>query len=166
MPTTTAKPPPRKSSIILYVVRTIRVPREQVWRAWTDPKELRRWFGPEDGYSLPAVEIDLKKGGYFRFGMKPPNPAEDPYFVTGTYRDVKPGQWLVFTWEWEGERTWSAEAQKTQPPPTMVTVAFREREEGAATEVFLTHDGFRDEKDREDHRWGWNGCFDRLAALI
>jgi uncharacterized protein YndB with AHSA1/START domain len=46
----------------------IAAPPAKVWRCWTDPALLPRWFGPE-GYSCQTKEIDLRQGGQWRFDM-------------------------------------------------------------------------------------------------
>ena len=147
----------------LYLVRTLRVPRDEVWRAFTVPRELRRWWGPEEGYSVADVEIEPRVGGTLRLGMKPQ--GEPAYYVGGRVLDVQPGTALAFTWEWEGERTWAHQPSKAKPTPTTVTLQLKERS-GMVTELFLVHEGFADERDREDHRWGWNGTLDRLRDGI
>lgn len=149
---------------ILYLVRTIVAPPLDVYRAWTDPRELRRWWGPEEGYTAEVDLLDARSGGQFRIGMRPP--GETPYFVGGSFRQVRAPNLLVFTWEWEDLHTWSAEPLEELPPASVVTVMFRERLEGKQTEVFMTHEGLVDERVFEDHRWGWSGTLDRLARLI
>jgi uncharacterized protein YndB with AHSA1/START domain len=42
--------------------RTFDVPADKVWQAWTDPEQLKRWWGP-DNVSIPECEIDLRVGG-------------------------------------------------------------------------------------------------------
>ena len=163
---TTNRPPQKRARppITLYIVRSLPMPREQLFNAWTVPTELRRWFGPEEGYTLETIEIDAKKGGSYRLGMKPYR--EDTYYVGGRYLDVRPGQLLAFTWHWETPRTWSREPTKVQEQPTMVSVQFKDLDDGRATELFLQHEGFQDDKDREDHRWGWTGCLTRLGNSL
>jgi uncharacterized protein YndB with AHSA1/START domain len=67
----------------LHIERVFDVPRELVWKAFTDPDQVAAWFGPV-GYSVPrdSVEIDLSVGGHQRFTMVPttraPRPAARP----------------------------------------------------------------------------------------
>lgn len=65
-------------------------PREDVWAALTDPKELESWFAND-------VELDLRPGGgaLFRWG----NGEERHATVT----EVEPGERLAFEWDGEGE---------------------------------------------------------------
>jgi uncharacterized protein YndB with AHSA1/START domain len=42
--------------------RTYDAPAEKVWQAWTDPEQLKKWWGP-DNVAIPECEIDLRVGG-------------------------------------------------------------------------------------------------------
>jgi uncharacterized protein YndB with AHSA1/START domain len=53
----------------LRIGRVLRAPVAAVWRAWTDPDVLPRWFGPE-GITCHTREIDLRDGGVWRFEMR------------------------------------------------------------------------------------------------
>lgn len=46
----------------LTITRTFDVPREKVWKAWTDPEQLRQWWAPR-GFTNPTVQLDLRVGG-------------------------------------------------------------------------------------------------------
>ena len=46
----------------LVIERVLDAPRERVWEAWTDPEQMKKWWGPKD-FTAPTVEIDLKEGG-------------------------------------------------------------------------------------------------------
>lgn len=50
----------------LVLRRRIEAPRATVWRAWTDPAHLPRWWGPR-GFSCDVRELDLREGGLWRF---------------------------------------------------------------------------------------------------
>lgn len=56
----------------ITLTRLIAAPPEAVWRCWTDPEILPKWFGPE-GYSCITKEIDLREGGLWRFDMIGPD---------------------------------------------------------------------------------------------
>lgn len=56
----------------ITLTRLIAAPPEVVWRCWTDPAILPKWFGPE-GYSCTTKEIDLRQGGLWRFDMIGPD---------------------------------------------------------------------------------------------
>ncbi len=145
--------PKPSTEITLNLKRTFKAPREKVFRAWTDPEELKKWWGPE-GYSTPSAEVDLRVGGKYRFGMMK-LPDGEIFYLSGTYREVRPPERLVYTWLWEGN---------PERGETLVIVEFRDL--GTTTEVILTHERFPDEKVRDDHNKGWNGCLDRLAKVL
>ncbi|MGH7408469.1 MAG: SRPBCC family protein, partial [Candidatus Methylomirabilales bacterium] len=113
----------------LRLTRTLAAPRERVFRAWTEPSELKRWWGP-DGYATPSAEEDLRVGGKYRLGMRK-LPDGGVFYLAGTFREVRPPERLVYTWVWEGS---------PELGETLVTVEFRTR--GKATEIRLTHELF------------------------
>lgn len=139
----------------LQLKQTFAAPREKVFRAWTDSEELKKWFAPSDEYSTLITEVDLRVGGRYHLGMKPPH-KDVIYIVGGTYREVRPPEKLVYTWSWEGAEIDIGE--------TLVTVEFRDL--GGLTEVVLTHEFFPTEKARQDHEKGWGGCLDRLEIAL
>ena len=53
----------------IILERTINAPRERVWKAWTDPQELKQWWGPND-VTIPECTVDLKVGGTFYIVME------------------------------------------------------------------------------------------------
>ncbi len=143
-----------RSEITLNLTRTYSAPREEVFRAWTEPETLKRWFAPSDEFSTPIAEVDLRVGGAYRIGMKPPD-QEDMFIVVGTYREVQPPERLVFTWSWE---------EGMDVGETLVTVEFRDL--GGSTEVVLTHELFPNEQARDKHNEGWSGCLERLEKIL
>ena len=136
----------------LHLRRTFAAPREKVFRALTDPEEMKKWWGP-DGYETPSAEIDLRVGGSYRIAMK--SSHGNTYYLSGTYRAIRPPEKLVYTWRWEAE---------PEQGETLVTVEFLDL--GGSTEVVLTHDLFPSEKARDEHGKGWTGSLNRLANAV
>ena len=139
----------------LQIKRTFAATREKVFRAWTNPEEVKKWFGPE-GYATPSVEIELRTGGKYRFGMKK-LPDGELFYLSGVFREVKPSEKLVYTWQWEG-------GEGPQAGETLVTVEFRTL--GSSTEVILTHEFFPTDEARKGHEMGWGSCLDGLAKIL
>ena len=52
--------------------RVFDAPRELVWTAWTDPKHLAQWWGP-NGFSTTTSAFDMRPGGVWRFVMHGPD---------------------------------------------------------------------------------------------
>lgn len=138
---------------VLRTARIIPAPRERVFRAWTDPEQLRRWWGP-GRFTTPHAEVDLRPGGGYVLVMQPPDGT--PMRLAGTYREVRPPERLVYTWRWEGGFPESGE--------TLVEVNFRDR--GDQTEVIVVHRGFPEGSPRDPYRLGWEGGLDKLASTL
>jgi uncharacterized protein YndB with AHSA1/START domain len=137
----------------LRMSRVFDAPREEVFRAWTDPVELARWWGPGE-FTCPQADVDLRPGGAYRLVMQP---AEGEAMVLGgTYRDVQPPERLVYTWKWESG--W--------PDPTELVVTVEFRDLGERTEVLLEQEGFANDDGRAANTWGWESGLDKLAAQL
>lgn len=78
----------------LVLERTVDVAPELVWKAWTTPELLKRWFAPKP-WTTTACEIDLQPGGRFDTTMR--SPEGDEYPSSGCILVVEEGSTLVFT---------------------------------------------------------------------
>lgn len=85
------KPDPK---LDLVLERNIDVPRELVWKAWTEPEHLKAWFCPKP-WRLAECELDLRPGGIFRSVMQGPNGEQQE--GTGCFLEVAPLERLVWT---------------------------------------------------------------------
>jgi uncharacterized protein YndB with AHSA1/START domain len=85
-----AKPVERE----ITITRVFNAPRDLVWKAWTDPQRLARWWGPK-GFSNPVCELDARVGGSWHIVMRAPDGAEYP--CGGVYREIVAPERLVFT---------------------------------------------------------------------
>ena len=135
----------------LRITRTFRASREKVFRAWTEPEALKRWFAPDDAFDTRVLLFDSRPGGRYRIDMRKDDAS---HIVAGEYREVRPPERLVFTWKWENHPERGTE-------DTIVTLEFLDH--GGSTELVLTHERFPDAAIRDDHNKGWTGCLDRLA---
>jgi uncharacterized protein YndB with AHSA1/START domain len=139
--------------LALRMKRVVWAPASAVFRACTEPEELAKWWGPR-GFTTPAIEIDLRVGGRYRFAMQPPE--GDLFHLTGEFREVDPPSSLVYTFVWE------------PPDPndreTVVTLLFRDVD--GSTEVDFTQGMFTTEERRALHEQGWTESFERLQELV
>jgi len=137
----------------LSVQRAIRAPRERVFRAWTNPEDILKWFGPGDCRVLNAT-LDLRVGGGYHFRVFTHGMEMD---LVGEFREIVAPARLVYTWQF-----------KSGPPPdmpvTLVTVEFLEKD--SATEVRIKHEKLPSAEMRDQHRMGWEGCLEKLDALV
>jgi len=140
-----------KPQTTLVLKRTIAAPRARVFDAWTSPNLMRLWFCPAEDFRVDIAEVDLRVGGAFRIGMKPP--GREVRIARGVYREIRRPEKLVFTWSWEHD-----------PIETLVTLTFHDL--GTATEIVLKHENFPSISQRDDHAHGWTGCLDHLEKVL
>jgi uncharacterized protein YndB with AHSA1/START domain len=81
----------------LVVARIIDAPIELVWKAWTDPEHVMKWWGPKY-YTSPSCKIDLREGGRYVFCMRAPQEqgGQDSY-TAGIFKKIVPMELLEFT---------------------------------------------------------------------
>ncbi|MBO0844192.1 MAG: SRPBCC domain-containing protein [Nocardioides sp.] len=84
--------------LVLRLSCVLHAPDETVFRALTDPGLLAKWWGPS-GFTTPGIDLDLRVGGRYRFGMQPP--VGDLFHLTGEFLEVRPPRRLVYTFRWE-----------------------------------------------------------------
>jgi len=143
-----------QSADMVRIVRIIDAPRDDVFRAWTEPERIRRWWGPGE-FTCPEAEVDLRPGGSYRLSMQPT--AGDPFIVGGTYREVDPPARLVYTWRWET-------GPAADGSESLVIVEFHAR--GEQTELVLTHTEFPEGHGPAPYQMGWEGGLDKFEALL
>jgi uncharacterized protein YndB with AHSA1/START domain len=135
----------------LTIKRRLNAPPPAVYRAWTDPAQITRWFGPE-GAAILRAEADARVGGRFHIVFRTAGGEE--HGISGVYRDVVLDQKLVFTWAW-----------RTMPErESLVTIALKR--DGEGTLLTLIHEQFFDEPARDRHRNGWTATLDKLERLF
>lgn len=151
------RPPPHvttfttPSAVELVATRVVDAPRERVWSAWTDPKQVPRWMLGPEGWTMPDCHIDLRPGGGWRFVWRRPNGEEME--MTGEYRKVSPPERLVNTERWGGD--W---------PETVNTLVLTE-EEGRTTmtcTVLYPSEEARDAALATGMTDGWSAAYDLL----
>jgi uncharacterized protein YndB with AHSA1/START domain len=142
----------------LVLSRLIDVPREKLYRAWTEPELLKQWFAPLP-YTTPVAEMDVRPGGANLIVMRGPDGAELPN--RGVYLEVVKNERLVFTDAYA--KAW----EPSQKPFMTVVLTFED--EGGKTRYTARARHWTVE-DRQAHEnmgfhQGWGLCTDQLAAL-
>ena len=80
----------------LVLERTLDAPIDLVWKAYTDPEHLKRWFAPKP-YEISEIELELRPGGIFRIRMIGPDGFDTGHGVPGCVLEVIDGRKLVWT---------------------------------------------------------------------
>lgn len=138
----------------ITIVREFDAPRALVFKAWTDPSHLVRWWGPR-GFTTPSCAIDARPGGAYRIAMRGPNGSQ--HRLQGVYRDVVAPERLVCTYAWVDD-------QGEPGPETIVTVLFEDL--GGRTRMTFRQEGFRTATSRDAHDDGWSSSFDMLEEEL
>jgi uncharacterized protein YndB with AHSA1/START domain len=77
----------------IVIKRTLDAPRELVFAAWTDPKHLPHWYGP-DGFTITIHEMDVRPGGVWRLTMHGPDGRD--YYNNLVFSEIVPPERLVY----------------------------------------------------------------------
>ena len=138
----------------LHITRLIDAPRELVFKTWTQPEHVARWWGPQ-GFTTIHCEMDIRAGGAYRFGMRSPQGTE--HWKRGVFREIVEPERVVFTFAWE-----SPNGALGHELLTTVTFA----DEGAKTLLTLHQAVFETVERCDDHRQGWTSTLARLAEYL
>jgi uncharacterized protein YndB with AHSA1/START domain len=138
----------------LEIKRFINAPRDRVYAAWTDPAQLKQWFGPEKVQTRDLI-ADARVGGMFRWDLT--NSEGEKMTCRGEYRELQPGKKIVFTWQWDDDEVWENHT-------SVVTVELSDRDGG--TELRLIHEQLPNEQSRDGHTGGWNSALDKLEKFF
>lgn len=149
----------------LVISRIFEAPRALVWRAWTDPEQIKRWWGPK-GFTAPVCKIDLRVGGAYLYCMR--SPEGQDYWSTGTYREIVEPERIVATDSFADEKGNRVPASHygmpgDWPDELVVTVTFEEQD--GKTKLTLRHAGMPAEMS-DDATAGWNESLDKLAETL
>jgi uncharacterized protein YndB with AHSA1/START domain len=143
----------RADGLVLELTWVLDAPREEIFRALSQSPALARWWGPS-GFTTPEIELDLRVGGVFRFGMQPPD--GDLFHLAGEFLEIDPPRRLAYTFRWE------------EPDPddreTVVTISLDALDE--ATKVALSQGEFATEARLALHKNGWTESFVKLRELM
>ncbi len=150
----------------LVITRVFDAPHELVWKAWTDPESVMRWWGPKN-FTSPVSKIDLRVGGAYLNCMRSPEGKD--FWSTGVYREIVPFKRLVLTDSFADEKGNVVPAshygmEGDWPLELLVTVTFEET--GGRTTMTLRHEGMPAGQMSELAEAGWNESFDKLAGYL
>ena len=111
----------------ILITREFNAPPELVYRAWTTPELIKRWWSGDRGV-VTSVQVDLRVGGMWRYVMTANGGFEVAFH--GEYREIVPNRRIVSTEVYEG----MPDAQ------ALDTVTFTRKGEGTLVTVLVEHD--------------------------
>ena len=139
----------------LVLTRIFDAPRSLVFKAWTEPRHLARWWGPR-GFSVVSCEMDPRTGGSYRFHMRGPDGTD--HWPQGVFREIDEPERFVASW------CWTDANGKPERPETVLTVTFEAV--GEKTKLTLHQAVFESVTARDTHGEGWNSTLDCLAEYL
>jgi uncharacterized protein YndB with AHSA1/START domain len=150
----------------VVITRDFNAPREEVWKALTDPNWLKQWWGPRN-FTAPVIQNDLRVGGKYLYCMRSPDGKE--YWSTGNFRKIDVPKRLVYTDSFSDEKgnvvspTYNG-FRPDFPIETLVDITLEDQK--GKTRLTLKWYNPPFEKDRSDAIVGWNESLDKMAEFL
>jgi uncharacterized protein YndB with AHSA1/START domain len=124
----------------ILITRTLNAPRHLVYKAWTTPDLVRRWWPGRRG-EMTVVEMDFRVGGAWRYVMVANGGFEVAFH--GTYREIEPSERIVHTEVME-QPGGAAEGEEGS---VLNTVTFEDADGGATRVTIRTDAGSKEVRD-------------------
>jgi len=80
----------------VIITRIFDAPRKQVFKAWTDPKQMEQWWGPH-GFTSSDCKLDVKPGGKWQIRFDAPQLGYNNLWVKGVYKEIVEPEKLFMT---------------------------------------------------------------------
>ena len=154
------------------IAREFAVPRDKVWKSWTEAERLKQWWGPK-GFTVKQLKLDLRPGGTMHYCLQMPDGNE--MWGLFVYREIVRPEKLVFVNSFSDPKggIGTHPMNPTWPRQMLTTVSFEEQ--GGKTKVtvhWVPLDGSTDlerktfEEGRDSMKMGWSGTFEQFAAYL
>jgi len=157
MPDTQTRPTARHE---LVLERVFDATPDRVYRAWTDPEVLKKWFAPKP-FTTPVAELDVRPGGASTIVMRGPDGTEYPN--RGVYLEVVPNRRLVST------DAYVAAWVPSERPYMTIDLTFEDLGDGRTKATYRVSHWTAEAKEDHERRGfheGWGTCADQLAELF
>jgi uncharacterized protein YndB with AHSA1/START domain len=145
----------------LTISRFIKAPPSTVWKAWSTPEHLEKWWIPAP-MECKVVKLDLRAGGGFETRMREDGGAFQPH-VEGCFVEIVPEARLVFT-------TVLTEGWKPAEPWLALTaiITFDAEASGTRYSARVLHKNAEDSRKHEEMGFndGWGTTIAQLASFV
>ena len=145
----------------LVITRTFDAPRALVWKAWTDPAHVMKWWGP-NGFSNSSCESELLVGGRFHLNMCAPD--GNSYPCNGIYREIREPERIVY----DSEADESHPCGAGLPPRSLVTITFVEHDNKTTLTLHTRFETVvrKDAANQAGYSISWGQALERLDGFI
>ncbi|MBC7390469.1 MAG: SRPBCC domain-containing protein [Opitutaceae bacterium] len=144
-----------KNENILEISKELNVSREELFKAWTETEQLKKWWRPEN-LQLESVENDINPQGKVKYIFKTTEGKD--LTVEGEYKEAIKNERLVYTWNWEIPEASTEDGHFT------LTILFKENNGKSILDVkqepFSTHESVA------IHQKAWETSLQELAAYL
>jgi uncharacterized protein YndB with AHSA1/START domain len=164
---TMSRPTPQKTSQNdAIATRVMEAPPEAVWKAWTEPEFVMRWWGPEH-FTSPACKLDFREGGTSLVCMR--SPQGQDFYNTWTYLKIELFRRIEFL-----QNLADQDARPLDPAaaglradfPKDVRTVVTFKSVAGKTELSVSEYGFPDSQMFEFAQLGLEQCLDKMAAIF
>jgi uncharacterized protein YndB with AHSA1/START domain len=150
----------------LIISRVFDAPRDLVFKAWTDPNQIKQWWGPRS-FTVPDARVDLRVGGRYLLDMRGPDGRD--YWSTGVYREVVVPERIVASDSFsdaEGNIVPASLYGMSADYPLALTLAVTFEAAGDKTRVTVRHFGHPPGQDLTNAQIGWAQTLDKLGDYL
>jgi uncharacterized protein YndB with AHSA1/START domain len=153
------------------ITRVLDAPREAVWKAWTEPERLMKWFSPK-GFTNVSSTLELRVGGTFHYHLRMPDGGD--MWGRFVYREVVAPERLVYIVHFSDARGGVVRHPLAPTWPLKMLTATTLEAQGKKTRLTVRASAFEAtdeevrtfEEGRESMKAGWGGTIDQLEAYL
>jgi uncharacterized protein YndB with AHSA1/START domain len=150
----------------VHVTRVFDAPVNLVWKAFTDPQHIMRWWGP-NYFTCPSCEMDFRVGGRALVCMRSPDGQD--FYNTWTFTKIMPMERLEYVQnlsDKEGNLITPESVGLPSDFPKDVQTIITFKALGGQTEMTITEFGFPDSQMYVFAEMGLNQTLDKMAATF
>jgi len=156
------------------ISRVFDVPRDLMWRCFTDPERMKQWWGPK-GFKVIVLTMDLRVGSTCHYGMTAPDGST--MWGLFTYREIVPGERLVLVDCFSDENRGVTHHPMAPIWPLYMLSTFTFEDAGAGKTKFTVRwrpldatpeeqATFDSDQSRVSMTNGWTGTLEQLEAYL
>ena len=153
------------------ITRTFDAPRDRVWKAWTERKQLGQWFGPK-GFKMTTANLDFRPGGTFHYCLQ--SPDGNQMWGKFVYRVIEVPKRIVLVNSFSDEKGGLTRHPMSPTWPLEMLSVTTLVEEGGKTRLTIEWSPLNPtdeerqtfEASHEGMQQGWAGTFEQLADYL
>jgi uncharacterized protein YndB with AHSA1/START domain len=151
----------------VVATRVFDAPVDRVWRAWSEPEDIKQWWGPA-GFTVPVADVDFREGGRSLICMSAPQVGD--LYNAWHYQRIVPQERIEFVLTFTDETGTSLDPQVVGIPPGVPqqvphTITFQALD-ATRTQMTVVERGYTTAVAAETSKLGLDQVLDKMAALV